>query len=761
MDHVLTREELEDYGVFIPEIPWLGYNHEPSTAADTFDDYALQRGWSPDELLDLKEGRLASLQKQGVKHFLQSWFSIGLWEAALGRSLEKDMFVVSAETESGVKFSSKVLKSMVAELVRHFSTAGDVETSKTEIMERLKRALAAASLWNRMLSEPQLFINANPDFCDETFHSIMRLFTLLGVTLQYTADYLAAWVTPGFRSQLQNPWRFTMAVQDQLTGRMLQRGWCPYIQTMLSPFNLILQEYAAIVGPPATRFRHDACSAAGCVRHNIDESTYKPLHTRPDCQCPWVRPSLQRIGEILDNGQVPLVDLDKICDDGNGKVARVVPHEPGKTAFCAVSHVWSGGLGSISEDGLPQCTLDMLSGYIEANDASNLVWIDSLCIPGDRRLRKLSIHTINTVYSQAHTTLVLDPELMRTPSASTRRMLLWIMTAAWMQRMWTLPEGRLSRLPLIALRDGAVPLQQCFQEGALDLQDPVTGALQPDLWALFSRDVNELRFIHQSLCYRTTSKRADEVLALAALFDMDTRLILERTSLDERMALFWISLRDKVTLPINILFLNTPRLPIPGLRWAPSSLLNAGRQLSLIAPPQGVISYSVHLGDNGTLTGNYVVIRLSKSATVLMNKFNPIQLTFPPDPGSRQSRSAPFTIENGGQPEAGVLHEIDAFAVNVTNIEATTGASLASELVATVRSVFALTLDVPERQTLDKAAGAGGPASVQSNESNDHAFSGGNSHSFRARQRLQLVPIETRGNEPMSGVVGWARISIS
>ncbi|EXJ78486.1 hypothetical protein A1O1_08886 [Capronia coronata CBS 617.96] len=756
MDHILSEDDLEEYEAIIPAIPWLGYDHKPSETTHSFDDYALQRGWSAERLTDLKEGRVTAMQQTSLKPFLQSWFSIGLWEAALGKGLEKDSFIKSRNSE--LMFSSEALQLIVKNLVAYFSIAAEDHSGKVEILKRLMHVLKAASLWNRMLSETQLFIKPNPDFCDDTFHAVMRIFTLLGVTLQYTAEHLAMWVRVPFRSQLQNPWRFTDAWEQRLKERMVERGWCPYIQTMLSPFNVTVQEYAAIIGPPWTRFRHDACSAASCVRHNIDESSYRPLHTRPDCQCAWVRPSLQRIRDILDNGQIPLMDLNKISDADRGKLVEVVPFEPGKTNYCAISHVWSGGLGSTSEEGLPQCAVDMLSGYMEATKGSKLVWIDSLCIPRDRRLRKLSIHTINRVYSQANTTLVLDPELMRTPSPSTRRMLVWITTTAWMQRMWTLPEGGLSRLPYIAFEDGAVPLQQCLADDSSDLHNPVTGALDPHLWGLFSQEVNGLRYIHQSLCYRTTSKREDEVLALAALFDMDTRPILEKTSMDERMALFWMFLKDKVPIPMNIIFLNTPRLPIPGLRWAPSSLLNAGRQLGLIAAPKGIDSYNVQLDDDGTLTGTYVVIRLRKRAEIWLDKFNPIWLTFVPDRGSTQLRSAPFTIETGGADRAGVLQDIDAFAVNVTNIDATTSQSLANELVATVRSVIALTLDIPESQKPTDGPRAGATAST---ETDAHAAAHPNSHSFKARRRLQLAPIETTGNELMSGTVGWARISIS
>lgn len=747
MDHVLSHDELEEYREFVPEIPWLGYDHKPSTVVGAFDDYALQRGWSEHELTDLKEGRLEGLPQHSLKAFLQSWFSIGLWEAALGKSLAKDAFIVS--THNKRRFTSEPLKRIISDLETQFKGASKEDRTNTETLERFKRVLQAASLWNRMLSEPRLFVSPNADFCDQRYHhSVMRLFTLLGVTLQYTVQHLARWVSGNHQDQLQYQWFLTHELQESRRRRMAQRGWCPYIISMLSPLNQMVAEYAAIVGPPSTYFDHRSCSAAGCSRHNVDETTYRPLHIQADCQCPFVRPSLDQIAEILDKGQIPVMDCSQISKSEAGQDIQVVAYEANKSPFTAVSHVWSGGFGSVAEKGLPQCTIDRLCQYIEANGGSKLVWIDSLSIPRDKRLRRLSIHSINRVFSLANATLMLDPELMRSPSSrmSTRRLLLWITTSAWMQRMWTLPEGRLSHRVYIAFNDSSGRFASFLMEGEEGRANPVTGALMLELVGLFASNVHELRYIHQSLCYRTTSKQEDEAPALAALFDIDTRPILSTMSVEERMALFWIALRDKITIPMNIIFLRGSKLSVPGLRWAPSSLLNAGRQLSLVAPPTGTTAYNVRLGSNGTLTATYVVILLDRRAKLLLGKFNPIKLSVVPEPGSSEVRTAVLTLltysRDGSHvgEEAGSLHDIDAFAINVTNLAARAGQALANELMASVRTAVALTLDTPDPDA--KALDVDG-------------------HSFRARHLMQLSPIETLGNELISGSVGWAQISIS
>lgn len=743
MNHILSTEELEQYGDYIPEMVWLGYDHKPSEIGD-FENDALQPGWSREQLLELKEGRLQKVDTNGLKPFLQSWFSIGLYEMALGKGLERDGFVTSGRNSGILSFTSEPLRQLLADLCAKLQELPSNDGSKVETLERLVRVLASASVWNRMLTDPELFIRANPEFCDETYHNVMQLLVLSAVALEYIANYLAEFAQGNFRPRLQNAWQQTDRNKNHLQQKLVKRGWCPYIQLMLSPFNILVSEYAAIVGPPSTRFAHNSCSTHRCVRHNIDDRTYKPIHIREGCQCTSVRPNLASIAKILENGQIPLVDFNRVSQSGQGKTVQVVAFEEGKVSFTAVSHVWSGGLGSTSEEGLPECAVDFLASKIGSGANSKLAWIDSLCIPLEKRLRKMSIMGMNSVYSQAANTLVLDPELLHSNSANTRSMLLWITTAAWMQRMWTLPEGRLSQLRLVAFKDRVVRLAELIQDADKnEHENPVSSPLMSELFGLLFQSPNMLRHVHQSLCFRTTSHREDEVPALAALFGINPSRILETKSLDERMALFWIALREKVNIPMNILFLRGEKLPIPGLRWAPRTLLNAGKQPSLLGPPPGVRAYNGELSDNGTLTANYVVIHLDKRSNFVLNEYNPIKLAFIPGPGPVIMGLTPFsllvseTVANIGDCEPSqTLEDIDALAVNITNLDAKAGYVLGSEFTAARRSAVALTIDSPGEQ--DR-----------------------NSHSFRARRRVEVWPLETRGDNPAVGYVGWARISIS
>ena len=288
MDHVLSKEESEEYADYILDIPWLGYDHEPSQAVGDFEDYAIQRDWSSEQLQHLKEGRLRNIDTTGLKPFLQSWFSFGLCEIALGTSLFKDAFLVVKDAK--VCYTSEPLRQILQTLQTRFENTPREDPPKTQLLERLIKVLGSASVWARMLSDKILFLRANPDFSDQTYEGILRLFTLTGRALEHAAIALCRFVDGSFRSRLQNSWTQIPANTERLRNRLVARDWCPYVMTILSPFHQVAAEYAAIVGPPSTRFLHKSCSVHGCVRHNIDASTYKPTHVQPDCQCAFVRP---------------------------------------------------------------------------------------------------------------------------------------------------------------------------------------------------------------------------------------------------------------------------------------------------------------------------------------------------------------------------------------------------------------------------------------------------------------------------------------
>jgi len=79
------------------------------------------------------------------------------------------------------------------------------------------------------------------------------------------------------------------------------------------------------------------------------------------------------------------------------------------------------------------------------------------------------------------------------------------------------------------------------------------------------------------LAKRISSRQADETLAIAGLFDQDASAYVPLDS-DHRMAKL-LNEHNGGKVPYDILFLDSPKLPIEGFTWAPKSFMK--RQLNI------------------------------------------------------------------------------------------------------------------------------------------------------------------------------------
>jgi len=106
------------------------------------------------------------------------------------------------------------------------------------------------------------------------------------------------------------------------------------------------------------------------------------------------------------------------------------------------------------------------------------------------------------------------------------------------------------------------------------------------------------------LAKRTSSRQADETLAIAGLFGLDAS---EYVSLDadQRMAKF-LTEHNGGKVPYDILFLDGPKLLIEGYTWAPKSFMKRQMNLELKGTFEGVLSVITQQG----LLGQYFCIVL-------------------------------------------------------------------------------------------------------------------------------------------------------
>lgn len=97
----------------------------------------------------------------------------------------------------------------------------------------------------------------------------------------------------------------------------------------------------------------------------------------------------------------------------------------------------------------------------EARSRSLSIWFDTLCVPLEKRYRKLAIASMQEVYAKAIFTVVLDSELQCIESrrCSPEELLIYIGLFGWTRRAWTFQEGVLANQKLrFVFADATSPL---------------------------------------------------------------------------------------------------------------------------------------------------------------------------------------------------------------------------------------------------------------------------------------------------------------
>lgn len=242
-----------------------------------------------------------------------------------------------------------------------------------------------------------------------------------------------------------------------LIRRFKKARWCP--NRILWATNLgVCTSYvlsSSTLGDKADQ--HEGCTEEVCRLDNVDESTYKTRHVFPSCVDPsFSSESPDSASSIVADGGIPIVYFD-------GTKLQVVPYTEQESGFTAISHVWSGGLGNVRENALPECQLEQLqrtvdqlnllkaslntdstqstpenrqfgayrrppsgdwdSSYPEAPymrkftqgfhvQSKYYFWIDTLCVPlRPADLRRAAVRRITEVFQRAAQVLLIDDKV--------------------------------------------------------------------------------------------------------------------------------------------------------------------------------------------------------------------------------------------------------------------------------------------------------------------------------------------------------------
>ena len=224
------------------------------------------------------------------------------------------------------------------------------------------------------------------------------------------------------------------------------------------------------------------------------------------------------------------------------------------------------------------------------NDEDILFWIDTLCCPvGPPEAKAMSLSLMKVPYTSASHVLVLENSLrdLETSNIDPTEICMRIFTSGWMRRLWTLQEGALPGKLWFQFKDSVRELRQTWLK-AMEIYNTEIGRrwlaqditiLYQDLRNFFHSEGDSafdrsLESVDSALQFRSVSVASDEPLLIAGLLKLDTAFILDGSE-DSRMQRLW-SLIPSVPkgIPKNVLFNRGSRLPQPGFRWAPASLLS-------------------------------------------------------------------------------------------------------------------------------------------------------------------------------------------
>ncbi|PBK87266.1 hypothetical protein ARMGADRAFT_972087 [Armillaria gallica] len=412
-------------------------------------------------------------------------------------------------------------------------------------------------------------------------------------------------------AQMQNTpfsWTFLLSPgSDHMTKIMVSNGWCPFTIGILSQ-NVCALSYASARKPYVRDAveGHHKCTKTACVINTIDTSSYSNRHAMEGCTCAYSKPSLERVCGSLENSEIPVVHQLQPSDG-------LISSDGSKTPYIAISHVWADGLGSTTEVGLPTCQINRLASIARRLIPSGAFWMDALCVPEKKDLRKRAIGLMAETYRNADTVLVIDSGIRScSVSAPLEERLLCIISSGWMQRLWTLQEALLARKLVFEFADGFKTLDELIPMGE-DLVDVLLTQLSAEIFRLtkYQRYATSNGFgigdVGKSLRWRTTSRAGDETLAISGLLNVDAFELVNLPASQRMMTLFLRVQR----LPSDIIFIPGPKLNESGFRWAPKTMMTSMRismaisdQYNASCTPQGLIAeYSAIYFAETTLKG--------------------------------------------------------------------------------------------------------------------------------------------------------------
>ncbi|KAJ6485581.1 hypothetical protein C8R45DRAFT_1214337 [Mycena sanguinolenta] len=486
-------------------------------------------------LLSLQEyeSRFLDATRPHIAAQFQCVFTFGLLEAVLETKVsENELLSEDRTTMTCTRLRVPALLQAWRDRIR---VLGDTEASRAWA-ERAARTLEVAhGLLQIYILPPQISTILRDEASFDDMTDIFGAIGSIAEALFSSTPMFPVQVRP---NGLGVHWAFLRELGGKRKQSMINLGWCPFI----------------------IRNIHGSCVLQ--YASTFDTSTYRVRHT-PDCKgCTHVLPPVAEMMELLESGSIPVI---RLRDNHERENPILISLPFTSTSYVAISHVWSDGLGSTTETGLPSCQVRRIAQLVAQGHA---------------------IILMAETYRRAEVVLVIDSGI-RTCSihAPLEEKLLRIVTCGWMQRLWTLQEAMLAGKLMFEFLDGIVNVADLIPSGE-ELFNPLYIQLSGEVFRLRSYQASTGDFglaqLARLLKWRSTSKVEDEILAICGLVGVSATELVNLSG-EERMKKFLLQIR---TLPRDIPFLISPKLNEPNFRWAPRTLMTkAGTTLSF-APNQ-------------------------------------------------------------------------------------------------------------------------------------------------------------------------------
>ncbi|RDW64596.1 hypothetical protein BP6252_10247 [Coleophoma cylindrospora] len=580
-----------------PFTKWLGFDHDGSSDPSfslprDLALYPVTRGWNVELMWDkgdLRQGHAAFddqtdpafIGKQ-VAAMLQSWLYFGFLESIIGKPVHTSYFLRYDIVGNRYIHSGNLGFALMAWKVAGWRAT---EAERLEMLDNSLRnfdvvnsAVQRLLAWTDSGTENGEWTRTNfPGYCELVIHitpAIIRLFD----TISTTRDQIQA--VHGSRILVLNGLTDSRSERE---ARLMERGWCPflirYCQSSLHDSVLDWVDASRKINHSGD---HSMCTGQECTRNNIDIKTYETQHSSSCADpgnCCFIAPEIGKVFDIIDEGRIPVI----VVKTGDSSDMEVIAHDPEVEGnYIAISHVWADGLGSTSEKGLPSCQIKRLAKLLSYRTGLVEIsfWIDSMCIPSAPKQRSSAIGLMRSVYRQARSVIVIDKTIRQCSHDSSVEDILWaVHSSSWMQRLWTFQESFLARELLFEMANNELlPHDQDFPPSKVisPLQVIYTAftqhlhSIRPNKGLAEREPRTNLGEVAAALSWRSTSRRSDEVLAIAALFNIDSKKLATLPP-EQRMKEFYLMVSK---LPHDIIFFDGDKLLMAPFRWAPKTLMS-------------------------------------------------------------------------------------------------------------------------------------------------------------------------------------------